>query len=60
MEFKQLRHEVWKANFLLWQCGLVAMHSGNASGIDRASGLILIKPSGVDYETKGTDRLFLE
>src|SRR5690349_21932086 len=26
------------------------MHSGNASGIDRESGLVLIKPSGIDYE----------
>jgi L-ribulose-5-phosphate 4-epimerase len=27
------------------------MHSGNASGIDRERGLVLIKPSGVDYDT---------
>jgi L-ribulose-5-phosphate 4-epimerase len=27
------------------------MHSGNASGLDRASGRLVIKPSGVDYET---------
>jgi len=28
----------------------VTMHSGNASGIDRRSGLVIIKPSGMDYE----------
>ena len=27
------------------------MHSGNASGMDRESGLVLIKPSGIDYDT---------
>ncbi len=48
--FKQLREEVWQANVRLLQCGLVTMHSGNASGIDRDLGLVLIKPSGVDYE----------
>lgn len=31
--------------------GLVTMHSGNASGLDRGSGRLVIKPSGVDYET---------
>ncbi|HZJ43764.1 MAG TPA: class II aldolase/adducin family protein [Pyrinomonadaceae bacterium] len=50
MNFKQLREEVWWANTQLPKAGLVTMHSGNASGIDRESGLILIKPSGIDYE----------
>jgi L-ribulose-5-phosphate 4-epimerase len=30
--------------------GLVTMHSGNASGLDRRSGRMVIKPSGVDYD----------
>jgi L-ribulose-5-phosphate 4-epimerase len=51
MEFRALREEVWRANRLLPELGLVVMHSGNVSGIDRASGLVVIKPSGVDYET---------
>ncbi|HEY9503501.1 MAG TPA: class II aldolase/adducin family protein [Pyrinomonadaceae bacterium] len=50
MNFKQLREEVWWANTQLPKAGLVTMHSGNASGIDRESGLVLIKPSGIDYE----------
>lgn len=45
----QLRREVWEANLGLWRAGLVTMHSGNASGIDRKRGLIIIKPSGMDY-----------
>ncbi len=35
---------------MLPKAGLVTMHSGNASGIDRESGLLFIKPSGMDYE----------
>jgi L-ribulose-5-phosphate 4-epimerase len=50
MNFKQLREEVWWANIQLPKAGLVTMHSGNASGIDRESGLVLIKPSGIDYD----------
>ena len=36
---------------MLLTTGLVTMHSGNASGLDRQSGRLVIKPSGVDYET---------
>jgi len=50
MDFASLRQEVWWVNRQLPKSGLVTMHSGNASGIDRESGLVLIKPSGVDYE----------
>jgi len=46
-----LREEVCRANRLLPQAGLVTMHSGNVSGIDRERGVVLIKPSGVDYDT---------
>ena len=49
-EFISLRHETWQANIGLPKAGLVTMHSGNASGLHRPSGLFLIKPSGVDYE----------
>jgi L-ribulose-5-phosphate 4-epimerase len=48
--FGQLRREVWQANLGIYRAGLVTMHSGNASGIDRKRGLVLIKPSGMDYE----------
>ena len=46
----QIRREVWEANLGIYRAGLVTMHSGNASGIDRKRGLVLIKPSGMDYE----------
>ena len=48
---EQLRREVWKANLDIYRAGLITMHAGNASGIDRKRGLVLIKPSGVDYDT---------
>lgn len=51
MIFDELRQQVLWANKMLPAAGLVTMHSGNASGLDRASGRLLIKPSGVDYET---------
>lgn len=47
---EQLRREVWEANLGIYRAGLVTMHSGNASGIDRRRGLVVIKPSGMDYE----------
>jgi L-ribulose-5-phosphate 4-epimerase len=46
----QLRDEVLNANLGIYRAGLVTMHSGNASGIDRDAGVVLIKPSGMDYE----------
>ena len=48
---KQLRQEVWEANLGIFRAGLVTMHSGNASGIDRGNGLVVIKPSGMDYDS---------
>jgi L-ribulose-5-phosphate 4-epimerase len=45
-----LRAEVCYANKMLSAAGLVTMHSGNASGLDRQSGRLVIKPSGVDYD----------
>jgi len=50
MDFKLLREEVWSVNVQLPKAGVVTMHSGNASGIDRHTGLVLIKPSGIDYD----------
>ena len=47
---EQLRREVYEANLGIWRGGLVTMHSGNASGIDRKRGLVVIKPSGMDYD----------
>jgi L-ribulose-5-phosphate 4-epimerase len=46
----ELSKQVWEANLGIFRGGLVTMHSGNASGIDRRRGLVVIKPSGMDYE----------
>ncbi len=48
---EQLKEEVYQANLDLPKHGLVKFTWGNASAIDRESGLFVIKPSGVDYET---------
>jgi L-ribulose-5-phosphate 4-epimerase len=48
--FDKLRREVWEANMGIFRAGLVTMHAGNASGIDRTRGWVLIKPSGMDYD----------
>lgn len=45
-----LKADVCRANTELVERGLVTLTWGNASGIDRPSGLVVIKPSGVDYE----------
>ena len=50
MTFTRLRQEVCKANLDLVKKGLVTQTWGNASGIDRARGIIIIKPSGISYE----------
>ena len=51
MKLKTLREEVLEANLELVRRGLVLYTFGNASGISRDEGLIVIKPSGVPYET---------
>jgi L-ribulose-5-phosphate 4-epimerase len=44
-----LKEQVLEANLELVHEGLVVFTFGNASGIDRNTGLVVIKPSGVDY-----------
>jgi L-ribulose-5-phosphate 4-epimerase len=44
-----LRQEVLEANLELVRCGLVIASFGNASGLARDEGLVVIKPSGVSY-----------
>lgn len=51
MNLKSLREEVLKANQELVRQNLVVFTFGNASGFDRSSGLVVIKPSGVPYDT---------
>jgi len=50
MRLKTLREEVLEANLELVRRGLVLYTFGNASGIARDEGLVVIKPSGVPYE----------
>jgi L-ribulose-5-phosphate 4-epimerase len=45
-----LKQQVFEANLNLVKHGLVILTWGNVSGIDRQSGLVVIKPSGVSYE----------
>jgi len=47
---EQLKQAVCRANLDLVKAGLVNQTFGNASGIDRRRGLVVIKPSGVPYE----------
>jgi L-ribulose-5-phosphate 4-epimerase len=47
----RLRDQVYRANMELAGSGLVSGTFGNVSGVDRAAGLFLIKPSGVPYRT---------
>ena len=50
MLLKDLRISVLQANLELVKQGLVLYTFGNASGVDREQGLVVIKPSGVGYE----------
>jgi L-ribulose-5-phosphate 4-epimerase len=55
----ELRDRVDRLNRELRQNGLVAWTSGNVSGRDPASGLIVIKPSGVRYDELRPDLLVI-
>lgn len=48
---EQLKKEVFEANMLLPKYGLITFTWGNVSGVDRDKGLMVIKPSGVEYDT---------
>ncbi len=48
---EELKRQVYEANMLLPKYGLVTFTWGNVSAIDRESGLFVIKPSGVEYES---------
>ena len=47
---EELKKQVLAANLLLPKYNLVTFTWGNVSGIDRESGLVVIKPSGVSYD----------
>jgi len=52
-----LKDQVLEANLQLPKLGLVAFTWGNVSGIDRESGVMVIKPSGVKYEELTTEKM---
>jgi len=52
---EKLKEQVCKANLELPRYGLVTFTWGNVSGIDRESGLVVIKPSGVSYDGMTAD-----
>ena len=54
-----LKEQVLKTNLELVKHGLVVFTWGNASGVDRESGIMAIKPSGVDYGELTADMLVL-
>jgi len=57
MSLIQLRREVLAANLAIDRAGLVVLSFGNASGVDRDAGVMVIKPSGVPYDELGEDDL---
>ena len=52
---KKLKKQVLEANLMLPKYGLVTFSWGNVSGIDRERGLVVIKPSGVEYDKLTVD-----
>ena len=52
---KELKEKVLKANLDLPKYNLVTFTWGNVSGIDREKGLVVIKPSGVEYNSMAVD-----
>ncbi|MCW3785600.1 L-ribulose-5-phosphate 4-epimerase [Plebeiibacterium sediminum] len=58
---EQLKEDVFKANLDLVKHGLVIFTWGNVSAIDREKGLVVIKPSGVDYDVmKASDMVVVD
>ena len=58
---EELKEKVFRANLDLVRHGLVIFTWGNVSGIDRERGLLVIKPSGVDYDVmKASDMVVVD
>ncbi len=54
---EELRRTVWKLHLELPKNNLVAWTSGNVSGRDPATGLVVIKPSGIRYEALTPEKM---
>jgi L-ribulose-5-phosphate 4-epimerase len=59
MSHADLRERVFEANCEIVRAGLVVLTFGNASGVDRAAGVMAIKPSGVPYDALGPESMVL-
>ncbi|MCQ2148108.1 MAG: L-ribulose-5-phosphate 4-epimerase [Bacteroidales bacterium] len=58
---EELKEKVFRANLALVEHGLVIFTWGNVSGIDKETGLVVIKPSGVSYDTmKASDMVVVD
>ncbi|HXE52469.1 MAG TPA: L-ribulose-5-phosphate 4-epimerase AraD [Tepidisphaeraceae bacterium] len=55
MAYDKLRQQVLEANLALVDAGLVVLTWGNASGADRQTGVMAIKPSGISYDKLKAD-----
>ena len=54
---ENLKKQVCEANLMLVSEGLVVHTFGNVSGVDRKSGMMVIKPSGVSYDTLAPEQM---
>ena len=54
---ENLKKQVCEANLMLVSEGLVVHTFGNVSGVDRKSGMMVIKPSGVSYDTLAAEQM---
>lgn len=52
---ENLKQQVYRANMLLPKYSLITFTWGNVSGVDRENGLMVIKPSGVEYDEMTAD-----
>ena len=57
---EQRKERVLQQNLALVRHGLVVLTRGNVSTIDRESGLVVIKPSGVAYDTMKADDMVVD
>ena len=56
---EELKEKVCRANLLLKQYGLITLTWGNVSEIDRGTGLVAIKPSGISYDCMGPEDMVI-
>ena len=59
MDIALLKQQVYEANIELFRRNMIIYTWGNVSGIDRERGIVVIKPSGVAYETMRVDQMVM-